>query len=127
MCKFAIIVLGLGLLLSGCTSMQRVDTTPEDLQAQIREGKYLSEGKDVTITLIDGNELEFQFARIENDAIVGKTKLGAETSVLIVKVDRLETSRFDVGRTAAVAVGTYAVANVVLYGLVLLAAPIVFL
>jgi hypothetical protein len=126
MFRFALIILALSLLQSGCTSMQRVDTTPEDLQAQIRAGKYLSEGKDVTITLIDGHEMRFKFARIENDAIVGKTKLGAETTVPIVDVAGLQTGRFDVGRTAAVVAATYAVTIVVLFGL-LLAAPIVIL
>ena len=94
-------VLLLSLLQFGCTSMQRVDTTPEDLQAQIRAGKYLQAGHDVTIFTAEGKEVWFRFERIENDAIVGHTQLGDEGSVPIADVAGLKTDRFSVGRTAA--------------------------
>lgn len=50
MTRFAVAIIVLTLVQLGCTSMQRVDTTPEDLQARIRAGEYLNEGQDVTIT-----------------------------------------------------------------------------
>jgi len=76
MSRFTMLILAMSLLQFGCTSVQRVDTTPEDLQAQIRAGNYLQKGHDVTIVTNDGKELFFRFQQLENDAIVGTTQVG---------------------------------------------------
>ncbi len=60
MFRFTVTVVAMSLLQFGCSSVQRVDKTPEDLQAQIRAGKYLHEGEDVTIVTNQGKELFFR-------------------------------------------------------------------
>lgn len=101
--------------------MQRVDATPEDLQAQIRAGKYLQKGHDVTIFTIEGKELWFRFQRIENDAIVGGTQLGEPVSVPIADVSGVKTSRLNVGRTAALVGGGYLLYVVTILALLVIA------
>jgi hypothetical protein len=104
----------LSLLMIGCSSMQRVDATPEDLQAQLRAGKVLQQGHDVTIVTRDGKEVRLRFQRIENDAIVGRTQLGEEGSVRVADVTGLTTERLSVGRTAAAVGGGLYLTYVVL-------------
>lgn len=94
----------LATLQFGCTTMQQVDTTPEDLQAQIRAGKYLRDGHDVTIVTSEGKKVRMRFDRIENDAIVGHMHAGGEGSVPIGDVAGIRTESLNVGRTV-VAVG----------------------
>ena len=116
MVRFTIVMLVLGLFQFGCTSMQRVDTTPQNLQAQIRAGKYLNEGQDVTVTTDQGTALWFRFQRLENDSVVGNTPLGQRASVPISDVVGLETDRVNVGRTAAAVGGGAAAAIAIAIG-----------
>ena len=125
MSRFTMIILAMSLLQFGCSSVQRVDTTPEDLQAQIREGKYLQKGHDVTIVTNEGKELFFRFQQLENDAIEGTTQLGEKASVPIADVAGLKTDRLNVGRTVA-AVGGGMVGTVVVAFLLLLGATVSF-
>ena len=102
------VVVLLSLLSIGCTSMQRVNTSAEDLQAQIRAGKFLEPGHDVTLNTRQGTEVLFKFKRIENDAIVGQAHHGDLVSQPIADVVGVKTRRFSVGRTAAAVGGGYA-------------------
>jgi hypothetical protein len=87
--------------------MQRIDVAPDDLQTQIRAGKYLQKGHDITVFTNDGKKMWFRFQRIENDAIVGQTQIGEDVSVPIANVAGLKTDRFNVGRTVALVGGGY--------------------
>lgn len=100
----------LSLLQFGCTSTQRVDASPEDLQAQIRAGKYLQPGHDVALVTRQGKEVWFRFERLDGDAIVGHTQLGEEGSVPIADVVGLTTDRLSVGRTVLAVGGGIVVA-----------------
>ena len=108
-------VLLLCLLQFGCTSVQRIGASPDDLQAQIRAGKYLQSGHDVTIVTRQGKEFWFRFERIEDDAIVGHTQLGEEGSVPIADVAGLTTDRLSIGRTALAVGGGLVVAYLTLF------------
>jgi len=126
MFRFTTVVLALSLLQLGCTSMQRVDATPEDLQAQIRAGKYLTDGQDVTITTTQGKELWFRFQRLENDSIVGNTPLGEQASVPIWDVAGLKTDRVNAGRTAAAVGGGAVAAIAIAIGLIVAGGSVAF-
>lgn len=117
MTRFTVAIIVLTLVQLGCTSMQRVDTTPEDLQARIRAGEYLNEGQDVTITTSQGKELRFRFQAIENDSIVGNTALGEQASVPIAEVARLKTDRVNAGRTAAAVGGSFLLSTLIAFGI----------
>ncbi len=115
MFRVTTIILAIGLLQFGCTSVQRVDTTPEDLQAQIRAGKYLQKGRDVTIFTNEGKEVFFRFEQLANDAIVGTTQVGDQASVPIDDVVGLTSKRLNAGRTIAAVGGGVVGFMVVIY------------
>ncbi len=101
------VMLLVSLFQLGCTSMQRIDATPEELQSQVRAGKYLHTGQDVTIVTRQETKLWFRFRRIDNDALVGETQLGEEASVPIADVAGIKTNRFNVGRSVALVGGGF--------------------
>ena len=112
------VVVVLSLLQLGCTSMQHVEATPQALQAQIRAGKYLRDGHDVTIVTNDGKKVRMRFDRIENDAIVGHMQAG-EGSVPIADVAGITAESLSVGRTiAAVGGGLLAICATLILALI---------
>jgi len=79
----------------GCSSLQPVELSPEELQTQIRSGEILSTGDKVQLVTTDGQHHEFKVTALTDTLIEGKKE-----QVAIDDVVALETSEFSGGKTA---------------------------
>jgi len=83
------------LFLPGCSSLQPVELSPEQLQTKIRSGEIISTGDKVQVVTADGQHHEFKVTALTDTLIEGK-----KDQVAIEDVVALETSEFSGGKTA---------------------------
>ena len=96
----------------GCTSMQRVELPPEELQAQIRQGTLIQPGERVRLVTEDQQEYRFEVTSVDRQSINGEG-----IHVPIDEVVAVRTREFSTGKTALVAAGTAGTVYLVIVGI----------
>lgn len=74
------------LICSACSSMQPVDTSPEQLPEQIIQGRLIQPGDRVKIGTSDGESHELQVTKITPELILGETAEIAIGDVVTVEI-----------------------------------------
>lgn len=94
------------LLLSGCTSAEKLEYPPEALRDAIRRGEVVQPGDRVAITSVGGGEQVLVISEIDDDTI-----RSADAEVPIEEVIALEKRKFSPVRTglAGLAASTAAI------------------
>jgi hypothetical protein len=95
-------LLGLLLLVSGCTTLRPVAGAAEDLQRRILDGELLAAGDRVQLTTADGN---VHAIRVETVAVDAGTISGNGDTVAIEDVVALERRVRAPGKTWALVLG----------------------
>ena len=97
------------LILSGCTTLKPIETSPEELQRRIVEEQLLSPGDKVRIVTSDGTTHKLTSKQIDlENRTVGDTK----QQIPIDEILAVETKEFSAGKTALLAGGAW-----LIYGL----------
>lgn len=104
----AVIVFLCLVCMNACTSMQVVQTPPQqNLPAQV------SAGDDVSLVTRDGKHYELAVTHVDADSLTGKDAQGKKWNLRRVAIETLAVRRFSAGKTAgltaAIVVGAYAV------------------
>jgi hypothetical protein len=111
-------LIGIGVLLSGCTTLRSV---PLPAPGQPDQAVTVKVGDEVQVHLKSGEELVFKITAIEPDALFGtKTKNGGEVRAAFQDMAGLQVKRVDPVRTGVAIVG--GVAGVLLVVLLVTAA-----
>ena len=98
------------LWLSGCTSMQSVEKSPEFIQAEIEQGRILKPGVNAIIYTNKGKKVEMTITKVENNVVVGKAKQdGVEARIAIDEVVAVEAEQISYGKTGALVGGSWVV------------------
>ena len=82
------------LYVSGCSSMQPVEMTQEELRESITAGEVFAEGKKARIFTEDETEHRIKVRQVTDDMVIGE-----ETAVPIEEIVAVETKQFSGGRT----------------------------
>ena len=88
------------VLLSSCMSMQSVDLSGEDLRKQVRAGKIVQPGQQVSITTEDGDSRELEVLEVTNSYVKGE-----DVDVPIDSINSLKTEQLDRTRTTLAVIG----------------------
>jgi len=89
------------LIMTGCTSLQPIELSPEELQNKIVTDQVVAAGDRVKIVTRDGTQHQFKVVAIDNDTIAGK-----DISIPIGDIIALETREFSGGKTSLLVGGT---------------------
>ena len=96
------------LLLGGCTSLQLVDSSPEELRGQVRNGQIMRPGERVSLTTEDGTTHVFEVLEVTDRAVRSDA-----VDVPIESIVSVRTMQADPARTVLAVGGALAVAYVV--------------
>ncbi|MEE4379312.1 MAG: hypothetical protein V2J55_17640 [Candidatus Competibacteraceae bacterium] len=91
--------------LIGCTSMQRIEADPGELQDRIRNDNIVIVGDNVKTFTEDGKEYQFEVTAIDAEAIRGE-----HTTVPVDSIIALETQEISIGKTSLLTGGVAGVA-----------------
>lgn len=105
------------LLVSGCTSAEKLEYPPESLRDAIRRGEVVQPGDRVAITLVSGGEQVLVISEIDDDTI-----RSADAEVPIEEVIALEKRKFSLVRTGLAGLAVSTAATVVVAASVFLRA-----
>jgi len=97
--SFLIIVIA--LVTSGCTTLQPIEMSPEELQQKIAEGEIIEVGDKVKVVTADGTVHKFEVSEITADRVSGK-----DVELLVADIIAIETREFSGGKTAALVAGS---------------------
>ncbi len=93
---------------SGCTTLQPVEKSPEQLHERIFADNIIDVGDSVKIVTSDGANYKFKVAAVTADHIAGK-----DIEVPIEDIIAVETREFSGGKTTALAAGGLALVYVI--------------
>ena len=96
------------VLLGGCTSLQPVNSPPEELRGQVRNGQIVRPGEYVSLTTVDGTTHVFEVLEVTDRAVRGDA-----VDVLIDSIVGVRTMQADPARTVLAVGGALAVVYVV--------------
>lgn len=88
------------LLVSGCSSYQRLDVAPERLHQEVRAGNLVRIGEWVEVTLVDGSEHRFQVTGSDENSLRGD-----DIAVSVDDIAELAVRDFSAARTGALVGG----------------------
>ena len=82
------------LYVTGCSSMQPVEMSQEELRESITAGEVFAEGKNARIFTEDETEHRIKVREVTDDMVIGE-----QTEVPIEEIVAVETKQFSGGRT----------------------------
>ena len=91
-CRVLVFALAL-LLVSGCTTMERVEYSPEELRDAVRAGEVVQPGDRVAVTTVSGGELVLVVTEVD-DEVIGGTEEEVPIDALVAPEKR-ETQCFE--------------------------------
>ncbi len=97
-------VAAIALLLGGCTSLKPVESPPEELREQVRNGQIVRPGERVSLTTDDGATHVFDVLEVTDSAVRGDA-----VSIPVDSIVSVRTQRADPARTALAAGGALAI------------------
>ena len=103
--RHAVPLIFLGLAAAGCTSLQPVQIPDEELHLAIRAGTMVGRGDRIHVIGSDGTEHAMKVHAVDDHALHGTTKGGADVEVAIDDLVAMSTREFSVFRTALLPVG----------------------
>lgn len=92
-----VVSMALVIAVSGCTTLEPVAATPEEVQRQLLAGQLLEPGE--VVRLVTTDEVVHKFKVLAVDIEQGVIR-GRDDQVAIADIVALETSKVSVGRTA---------------------------
>ena len=94
-------------ILRGCTSLQPINLSSEDLRGQVRAGEIARAGDQVSLTTKDGKTQEFEVTEVTHNVI-----RGGESDVAIDDIVGVHTRQNDRLRTTLAVAGTVVVVSI---------------
>ena len=88
------------IIVTGCTSMNPIELSPDQLQNRISTGELIHEGDTVRITTTEGKKHKFEVSAITDGRIVGKG-----TEVPIVDITAVEIKDHSDGKSVGLSIG----------------------
>jgi len=98
------------LCLAGCTTMKPVEMPPAELHEKILAENVLPAGESVRVVTADGQIRKFRVVEVDTDERVIR---GKDVSVDVDQVVAVETTEFSLGKTAALAGGSYLILGLI--------------
>lgn len=111
--KPAFFALVASVYLSGCTSMQTVEQSPEFIQSEIAQGRILTQGIEAIVYTNKGKKFAFMVTDVSNGHITGETE--DDKRIVRIAIDEIiavQSEQISVGKTSMFAGSALAVSAV---------------